>query len=68
MRKIIIALTAVAALGATATSASAHGIFRHHGPHFGLGFGVYPSYVVSSCYFTKRPTPFGWRLVKVCTY
>ena len=65
LRKTIIAFTAIVALGATATAASAHGWGHRH-----FGFGVYggPSYVVTDCYWVKRYTPFGVRFVKVCDY
>jgi hypothetical protein len=76
LRNTLIALSAVAALGVTAlapTSASA-GAFgfkhHHHHPHFGWGWGVgYPAYVGGpDCFFKKKFTPFGWKLVKVCVY
>jgi hypothetical protein len=69
MRKIIFALSAVAALGAVAlapTSASAHGL-KFHG---GWGWRAYsgPTYVVSNCYWVKRYTPFGVKFSRVCDY
>jgi len=64
LRKTMIAFTAIAALGATATAASAHGWGFHR--HFGFYGG--PSYVVTDCYWVKRYTPFGVRFVKVCGY
>ena len=69
IRKTILGLTAVAALGAAAlapTSASAWG-FNHHG--WGLGFWGGPGYVsvASDCYWVKRINRFGdVRLVQVC--
>jgi hypothetical protein len=76
LRKTLIAVAAVAALGTVAlapTSASAgkfgfHHHHHHHGHFHGFGWGFAPSYVVSNCYLTKKPTPFGWRVVKVCEY
>jgi hypothetical protein len=75
LRKTLIALAAVAALGTVAlapTSASAGGGkfgFGHHHHHIGPGFGFgYPSYAVSNCYWVKKLTPFGVRFVKVCEY
>lgn len=81
-RKLTIALTAAAALGAVAlapTAASAggggwHGGHGHHGWHGGHGFriGFYgPRYVSGpDCYVVKRlvETPYGprWRRVTVC--
>ncbi len=77
IRKSILALAGVAALGAAAlapTSASAWGFKGgwHHG--FGHGFGFYgPAYgvsyvdVVPSCYYVKKINRFGQvRLIKVC--
>jgi hypothetical protein len=71
LRKTIIALTALAALGSAAlvpSAASAHGAKFFH-PH-GFGWGAYggPSYVVSDCYWVKKYTPFGVKFVKVCEY
>ena len=77
IRKSILALTAVAALGAAAlapTSASAWGFkgggFHHHG--FGWGGGyvgfVGPSYVAApDCYYVKKITRSGFvKIIKVC--
>jgi|SoiMethySBSTD1v2_1073268.scaffolds.fasta_scaffold2963274_1 hypothetical protein len=75
IRKSMLALAAIATVGAAAlapTSASAWG-FRHHG--FGLGFGGwgYPGYYgvsyayAPSCYLVKRVNRYGYvRLVRVC--
>jgi hypothetical protein len=77
LRKTLIALAAVAALGTVAlapTSASAgggkFGFKHHHHHHHGFGWGVgYPVYVGGpDCFFKKKFTPFGWKLVKVCVY
>jgi hypothetical protein len=71
LRKTIMTLTAVAALGAAAlapTSASAHGWkFK---PHFGWGYAPSYSYIVPgpSCYMVKKVTPFGFKFVKVCNH
>lgn len=80
-RKSLLALAAVAALGAAAlapTSASAwhgggwHGHHHgHHGWHRGVGFGVFgPTYAYGGCVMKKRwvDTPYGTRLrwVRVC--
>jgi len=78
IRKSMLALTAIAALGAAAlvpTSASAWGFkgggWGHHG--WGHGYGFYSGYgvnyvdVVPSCYYVKRVNRFGQlRLIKVC--
>jgi hypothetical protein len=73
-RKLILALSATAALGAaalapTAASAWGHG---HHGHHWrgGYGFGFYgPTYIASSpdCYRVRRvvETPWGPRVRRV---
>jgi len=72
LRKTIIALTAFATLGGAAlapSAASAHGFrFHHHG--FGWGFygARYFAYAPSNCYWVKKFTPFGVRLVKVCSW
>ena len=82
IRKSILALAAIATLGAAAlapTSASAWGFkggWGHHGWGHGYGFygagygvGFAPSYVgvVPSCYFVKKINRFGEvRLIKVC--
>jgi hypothetical protein len=73
IRKSILALAAVAALGAAAlapTSASAGGKFFHkHHHHLGVGFGFYPRYYAPyDCFWTKKLTPFGVRFVKVCSH
>ena len=75
LRKTLIALAATAVLGAVAlapTSASAGGFFKHHHHHHGFGWGPgfgYPVYVGGpDCFFKKKFTPFGWKLVKVCVY
>lgn len=76
-RKIVLALSAAAALGAaalapTAASAWGHG---HHGHHWrgGYGFGFYgPSYVAGpDCYLVKRKVQIAdgswrWRRFTVC--
>jgi len=73
LRKTILAIAAVAAVGAAAlapTSASAHG-WRFGGPRFGWGYGFAPTYFAPppvNCYFVKKWTPFGFQLVKVCNY
>ena len=78
IRKSMLALTAIVALGAAAlvpTSASAWGFkgggWGHHG--WGHGYGFYSGYgvsyvdVVPSCYYVKRVNRFGQlRLIKVC--
>jgi hypothetical protein len=78
IRKSILALTAIATLGAAAlapTSASAWGKGGwHHGHGWGHGFGFYGagygvSYVdvVPSCYYVKKINRFGAvRMIKVC--
>ena len=75
IRKSMLALAALATLGAAAlapTSASAWG-FKHHGFGFGHGFGwghvhYAPSYVYApDCYLVKRINRHGFvRLVRVC--
>ena len=77
IRKSILALAGVAALGAAAlapTSASAWGFKGGWGHHWGHGFGFYPGYgvsyvdVVPSCYYIKKFDRFGNpRLIKVCS-
>lgn len=71
IRKSILALAAIATLGAAAlapTSASAGGKFFHK-HHFGIGYGFYPSYHAPyDCYWAKKFTPFGVKFVKVCSY
>lgn len=79
IRKSILALTAIAALGTVAlapTSASAWGYkgwgggWGHHHHFHGVGFGFYgPRYidVGPSCYYVKRINRHGnVRLVRVC--
>ena len=80
IRKSILALTAIAALGAVAlapTSASAWGFkggWGHHGfGGYGYGYRVgfigAPAYVTlgPSCYYVKKVTRSGLvRLIKVC--
>jgi hypothetical protein len=79
IRKSMLALTAIAALGAAAlapTSASAFGFkgggWGHHGwghgyGFYGAGYGVSYVDVVPSCYYVKRVNRFGQlRLIKVC--
>ena len=75
LRKTLIALTAVAALGSLAlapTSASAGGgkFFKHGHFHHGIGFYPgYPGYGFGpSCYYVEKFTPFGWKIVKVCRW
>jgi disulfide bond formation protein DsbB len=73
LRKTILAVAAVAALGATAlapTGASAHG--WKFGPRFGggyPGYGFGPTYFAPpvNCYFVKKWSPFGFQFVKVCS-
>lgn len=79
IRKSILALTALAALGTAAlapTSASAWGFkggwgWGHHHHFHGVGLGFYgPRYVefAPSCYYVKRYNRFGEpRLVRVCS-
>jgi hypothetical protein len=75
LRKTLIALTAVAALGSVAlapTSASAGGgkFFKHGGAfkHVGVGFG-YPGYAFGpSCFYVEKWTPFGIVIKKVCRW
>jgi len=82
IRKSILALTALTALGAAAlapTSASAWGFkggWGHHGWNHGIGFygagygyGYGARYVdfAPSCYYVKRVNRFGeLRLIRVC--
>src|SRR5689334_5573424 len=73
IRKSMIALAAVASLGAVAlapTSASAWGFHHHHGGFgWGLGWGFGPTYVdvAPDCYYVKKSDRFGnVRLVRVC--
>lgn len=79
IRKSILALTAVAALGTVAlapTSASAWGFkggFHHHhgfgwGHGYGIGFVGAPAYVLApDCYYVKKITRSGFvKVIKVC--
>jgi hypothetical protein len=70
LRKTIIALTAVAALGAALapTTASAGGGGWKHRPHFGWGFHGYRHIAPADCYWVKKYTPFGVKFIKVCDY
>jgi hypothetical protein len=77
LRKTLLAVTAIAALGTVAlapTSASAGGKFFKHGfyVHKHVGWGVYPAYPAyawgPSCFYEKKFTPFGWKIVKVCSW
>ena len=79
IRKTLIALAAVATLGAGAlapTSASAfHGFHGFRGHHFNFGHHYRPwgfygvRYLGADCYWTRRLTRWGTiRLVKVCSY
>jgi hypothetical protein len=77
LRKTLIALGAVAVLGAAAlapTSASAFGGGKFgggfkHKHFFGPGFGYgYPTYLYNDCYWVKKYTPFGIKFVKVCSW
>jgi hypothetical protein len=68
-RKSVLALAAVASLGAAAlvpTAASAH--YRHFHPHF--GFYAAPAYVYGGCVWKKQwyDTHYGprFRWIKVC--
>ncbi|MFL4984093.1 MAG: hypothetical protein ACJ8EN_10940 [Xanthobacteraceae bacterium] len=72
LRKTIIALAATAMLGGVAlapTAASAGGMHHHH-HHRGFGWGFYagPRYVPADCYWVKKQTAFGIKLVPVCNY
>jgi hypothetical protein len=71
IRKSMLALAAIATVGAAAlapTSASAWG--HHHGWGHGFGLGFYgPGYVryATDCYWVKRVNRFGVvRMYKVC--
>jgi hypothetical protein len=73
LRKTLIALGAVAVLGAAAlapTSASAGGFGKpHFHPHIGLGFGFgHPHVLYRDCYWVKKYTPFGVKFYKVCNW
>jgi len=75
IRKLILALSATAALGAAAftpTTASAWGHGHHHWRH-GFGFGFYgPTYIAGpDCYVVRRQVQFAdgswhWRRFTVC--
>jgi len=71
LRKTIVALAAVATLGAALapTAASARGMSHHH-HHGGFGWGFYagPRYVPTDCYWVKKQTPVGVKVVRVCGY
>jgi hypothetical protein len=74
LRKTLVALAAVAALGSLAlapTSASAGGKFFKH-KHVGIGFGYpgyYPGYAFGpSCFYVEKWTPFGIVVKKVCRW
>jgi len=70
LRKTVLALAAVAAIGTAAlapTSASAHGLRFHPGFGWG-GWGYGPTYFPGNCYVVKKYTPFGVKIVKVCNY
>ena len=75
IRKTLLGLTAIAALGAAAlapTSASAWGFKHHHhwGHGHGFGLGFYgPGYVsyASDCYLVKKVYRSGAvRMIRVC--
>ena len=77
IRKSMLALTAIAALGAAAlapTSASAwgykHGWGHHWHPGFHAGWGFYGARYVNlgpDCYYVKRITRSGMvKMIKVC--
>jgi hypothetical protein len=79
LRKTLVALSAVAVLAAasiapTTASAGGGGKFFKHGKffHSHVGWGVYPAYGFGGfgpyCYWEKKFTPFGWKVVKVCSY
>ena len=71
LRKTIIALAATATLGGVAlapTAASAGGMHHHHHRGFGWGFYAGPRYVPADCYWVKKQTAFGIKLVRVCNY
>jgi hypothetical protein len=78
LRKTLIAVSAVAALGAVTlapTTAAAGGggkFFKGGGKfhfHKHVGWGAYPAYGFGhQCFFEKRITPFGWKVVKVCSW
>jgi hypothetical protein len=75
-RKIVLALSATAALGAAALSPTAASAWGHgHGGHWrgGYGFGFYgPTYIVGpNCYLVRRHVQFAdgswhWRRFRVC--
>jgi hypothetical protein len=74
LRKTIIALAATAMFGGvaiapTAASAGGHGHGHGHGHHrhgFGWGFYAGPRYFPTDCYWVKKQTPVGIKLVRVC--
>jgi hypothetical protein len=78
LRKTLVALSAVAVLGAVSlapTTASAGGKFFKGGKfivHKHVGWGMYPAHGFGGfgpyCYWEKKFTPFGWQVVKVCSY
>ena len=71
LRKTIIALAATAMLGGVAlapTAASAGGMHHHHHRGFGWGFYAGPRYVPADCYWVKKQTAFGIKLVRVWNY
>lgn len=74
LRKTVLALAAIAAVGTAAlapTAASAHGM-RFFRPAFGWGYGpAYgygPGYFPSNCVVVKKVTPFGVKVIKSCSY
>jgi hypothetical protein len=70
LRKTIVALAAVATLGGAAlapTAASARGMsHNHHHGGFGWRFYAGPRYIPTDCYWVKKQTPVGVKLVRVC--
>jgi hypothetical protein len=75
IRKTVIALAAVAAIGTVAlapTAASAKGIGfgfgHHHHHHHGVwGFGWGYADGDDACYLVKKPTRYGYKWVTVCS-
>jgi hypothetical protein len=70
IRKSIIALAALAAMGAAAlapTSASAWGFMHHHHfGHWGFGFGIV-DVAPSDCYLVQKVNRYGEvRMIRVC--
>jgi hypothetical protein len=69
IRKSLIALAAVATLGAAAlapTSASAWGKHHHHW-HGGFGFGLIDVAPVADCYLVRKVNRYGEvRMIRVC--